>query len=155
MNLRGRGFIAGFAVFQIFLLACAGSASAVKPLSPLSADCSTLSSAGMVYKVRCVIKDVAGTPPESVVAAPIADKAVSATDVRAPQGVGLGEWFLTIEFTAKKAIVIPFEARYSGATLRVGAGYDPFNISARSAPTPKGTTVKNKDGSTLREYPSK
>ena len=154
-RLVGRG--GGWLLLSFFtLVACAGTASAVKPSPPLSAECSTVSSSGMAFNVRCVVRDVAGMAPEKVALLPVSDKAVSVRDVLPPAGTGLGEWFLTAEFAEKKSVVIPFEAEYQGGLkVRVGAGYDPFNLWPGAMPAPKGRLVREKDGSAVHEYMSK
>lgn len=138
------------------VVACAGTASAVKPAPPLSAECSTVSSSGRTFNFRCVIRDVAGAAPEKVALLPVSDKSVTVLDVRPPKRGGVGEWLLTAEFAEKKSVVIPFEAEYKGGLkVRLGAGYDPFNLWSKIMPAPKGRVVVGKEGSTTHEYMSK
>ncbi len=139
--------------FLIF--ACAETASAVKPAPPLSAECSTVSSSGMAFNISCVIRDVAGAAPERVALLPVSDKSVTVRDVRPPIGGGIGKWLLTAEFAEKKSVVILFEAEYKGGfKVRIGAGYDPFNLWSKLMPAPKGRIVTGKDGA-IHEYMSK
>jgi hypothetical protein len=154
-RFTGRSF-SGLALFLFLLLAHAGTASAVKPTPPLSAECSTLSSTGMVFNVRCVFTDVAGTPPDSIAPAPVADRSVSVYNVVAPKGAGLGEWSMTVQFSSKKSVALPFDAKYSGGfTMHLAVGYDPFNLSPKAAPVPKGALVKGRDGNNIHEFMSK
>lgn len=154
MKTAGRTFIVRLALLHLFIFV--GSASAVKPAPPITVDCSTVSSSDKIFKVSCMIKDTAGSPPESVVAVGSADKSVSFTNIRAPHGVGLGEWLFTVEFSNEKTVVIPFEAKYAGGTtVRVGAVYDPFKLSPKDVQPPAGKIVKHKNGSVLHEYMSK
>ncbi|MBI3581474.1 MAG: hypothetical protein HY098_05275 [Nitrospinae bacterium] len=156
MGRPNRRRAAGSLLSFFLVLAGAGTASAVKPAPPISAECSTVSSSGMTFNVRCVIRDVAGTPPEKLAVLPVSDKSVTVLDVRPPEGGGIGEWFLTAEFAEKKSVVIPFEAEYKGGIkVRLGAGYDPFNLLSKMAPAPKGRTVTGKEGAATHEYMSK
>lgn len=87
---------------------------------------------------------------------PVSDKSVTVRDVRPPKGGGVGEWLLTAEFAEKKSVVILFEATYKGGfKVRIGAGYDPFNLWSKMAPAPKGRIVLGKDGAVIHEYMSK
>ncbi len=147
---------AGLLFLFFLVVACAGTASAVKPAPPLSAECSTVSSSGMAFNLRCVIRDVAGAAPEKVALLPVSDKSVTVRDVRPPTGGGIGEWLLTAEFAEKKSVVIPFEAEYKGGLkVRIGAGYDPFNLWSKMMPAPKGRIVTGKERSATHEYMSK
>jgi len=155
MNRLNRRRDAGLLLSFFLVVVCAGTASAVKPAPPLSAECSTVSSSGMAFNFRCVISDVAGEAPETVALLPVSDKSVTVRDVRPPKGAGVGEWLLTAEFAEKKSVVILFEAKYKGGfKVRIGAGYDPFNLWSTMMPAPKGRVVVGRDG-TVHEYMSK
>ena len=132
------------------------AAEAVKPTPPFSAECGTVSSSGMVYKARCVVRGVAGTLPASVTYVPVDEKVAKVSDIQPPSGTGMGEWFLTVEFLEQKPLYIPFQASFDGGTaLRIGANYDPFGKTSAPKTAPMGAMIKKEDGTRIREYMSK
>ncbi|MBI3794121.1 MAG: hypothetical protein HY280_05270 [Nitrospinae bacterium] len=143
--------------FAVLLLAQARPASAIKPTSPLSVTCATVSSSGMAYSVRCDVTSAVGTSPTSVYFKPSADGNAFVTSTTPPVGAGVGAWFFTVQFSAQKGTTMPFEARYpDGTVLHLLAGYDPFGAATKGAPSMnQGAVVKSKNGQQIREYMSK
>jgi hypothetical protein len=111
----------------------------------------------MTYKARCTVKDLEGSLPDGVVFKPVSDGPATITDVVAPGGNGLGDWFLTVTFQTQKPVPLPFEAKYAGGmTIRVTSAYNPFVPAQAKAPSvSQGVVIKDANGQKVREYLSK
>jgi len=141
--------------FLACLLFLSTPAMAAKPQSPLKANCNTISSAGDVYKVECVVSAVSGNKPISLNLLPFKSGTVELIGVTPPDGGSTGSWILTIRFAKKHPASILFEASYPrGGKMRIGAVYNPFaDISAPKKPK-RGVVKLRPGGGAVQEFPS-
>ena len=128
---------------------------AAKPAPPLQISCSTAAQTGDIYRAECDVAAFGGTQPESVQLMPIKGEGVRLVESTAPATKnGIGMWILTMEFTRQRPASLRFKAVFAnGATIHVGALYDPFKNQRAEKPK-KGRVVTDNKGNRVQEFPS-